>query len=296
MNYYASGKLILFGEYLVLKGSSCLAAPVKYGQKMEVQFIPGNYSNWTSRLQGKEWFSARFKKTLTEWETSDTSTAALLLKLLKLIQSEKPELFRTALHIKTDADFPLEWGFGSSSTLISLLAQWSSLDPYFLLRKSIGGSGFDVACALQRAPILYCMNGNKVQPAHLPKSITSKLLFVYSGKKQNSANEIKRFNKLEIQKEDILKMDKIVLAVAQSKQIDDFEKLVIESEDLISGILNSPVIKENKCKDYPFTLKSLGAWGGDFFMATYRNEKEARDYFSNLGYSIQFNYSQLIKN
>jgi hypothetical protein len=118
---------------------------------------------------------------------------------------------------------------------------------------------------------------------------------VYSGKKQSSKNEIERFNKLEIQKEDIYKMDQIVSSVIQSDQIDEFEKWVVESENLISGIIHSPVIKENKFKDYPFTLKSLGAWGGDFFMATYRNEKEARNYFSNLGYSIQFNYSQLIK-
>ena len=74
------------------------------------------------------------------------------------------------------------------------------------------------------------------------------------------------------------------------------EKWVVESENLISGILKSPAIKENKFKNYPFTLKSLGAWGGDFFMATFRDEKEARNSFSNLGYSIQFNYSQLIKN
>ncbi|HJY23225.1 MAG TPA: GYDIA family GHMP kinase [Hanamia sp.] len=296
MNYYASGKLMLFGEYLVLKGSQCLAAPVKYGQKMEVQSIPGNGIKWTSRVQGREWFSARFDKSLSTPEVSNTSTADLLFKLLKLIQSEKPEIFHSGLQIEVDADFPLEWGFGSSSTLISLLAQWSKLDPYFLLKKTIGGSGFDLACARETAPILYRMNGNKVAHVELSKSITSKLLFVYSGKKQSSKNEIERFNKLEIQKEDIYKMDQIVSSVTLSDQIDEFEKWVVESENLISGIIHSPVIKENKFKDYPFTLKSLGAWGGDFFMATYRNEKEARNYFSNLGYSIQFNYSQLIKN
>jgi mevalonate kinase len=292
MNYYASGKLMLFGEYLVLKGSQCLAAPVKYGQKMEVQFIPGNDIKWTSRVQGREWFSAHFDKSLST--VSNTSTPDLLFKLLKLIQSEKPEIFHSGLQIEVDADFPLEWGFGSSSTLISLLAQWSGLDPYFLLKKTIGGSGFDLACARETAPILYRMNGNKVEHVELSKSITSKLLFVYSGKKQNSKNEIERFSKLEIKEKDICKMDQIVSSVIQSEHIDEFEKWVVESENLISGILNCPAIKENKFKDYPFTLKSLGAWGGDFFMATYRNEKEARNYFSNLGYSIQFDYSQLI--
>ena len=296
MNYYASGKLMLFGEYLVLKGSQCLATPVKYGQKMEVQFIRGNEIKWISRVQGREWFSARFDKSLSTSKVSKTSTADLLFKLLKLIESEKPEIFHTGLQIEVDADFPLEWGFGSSSTLISLLAQWSELDPYFLLKKTIGGSGFDLACARETTPILYRMNGNKVEHVELSKAITSKLLFVYSGKKQSSAKEIKRFNKVEIHEKDIFKMDQIVSSVIESKQIDEFEKWVVESENLISGILKSPAIKENKFKNYPFTLKSLGAWGGDFFMATFRDEKEARNYFSNLGYSIQFNYSQLIKN
>jgi mevalonate kinase len=37
MNYYASGKLLIFGEYLVLKGAKCLAIPLRYGQKLSVE-------------------------------------------------------------------------------------------------------------------------------------------------------------------------------------------------------------------------------------------------------------------
>lgn len=294
MNYYASGKLMLFGEYLVLKGVPCLAMPVKYGQRMEIKTIPGNTIRWLSRVQGKEWFSLQCKNDLSEVSTSQSSTATFLLQILQLIHSEKPGKFESGLQFTVDADFPMEWGFGSSSTLISLLSQWSETDPYFLLHKTIGGSGFDVACAIAHCPILYQMEEHTTKPIAIPDSISSKLLFIYSGKKQNSKNEVNRFHKLDIKEEQEVKMKDIVNGVIKSQQIEEWEDLITQSEDLISGILGVPSIKQNSFSDYSFAIKSLGAWGGDFFMATFRNENTARNYFSNLGHHIQFNYAQLI--
>ena len=37
MNYYSCGKLLITGEYLVLKGAKGLAIPTKYGQKLSVK-------------------------------------------------------------------------------------------------------------------------------------------------------------------------------------------------------------------------------------------------------------------
>lgn len=295
MDYYASGKLMLFGEYLVLKGSACLAIPLKYGQKMQVEKKEENHINWISSINGKVWFSGHFSNCLDVIETTDIEKAELLVNVLKYIKSEKPDLFYTGLDFKIEAGFPLEWGFGASSTLISCLAQWSGIDPFLLLKKSFGGSGYDVACAVANTPILYDMETKQTVPVYLFPKITSKLLFVYSGKKQSSRKEIKKFNTLKISTGQVEKMTAIILSAVKSTQIEAFENSVIESESLLSQILELPAIKESKFKDYPYTVKSLGAWGGDFFMATYRNEKDARNYFSELGYSIQFNYNELIK-
>lgn len=295
MDYFASGKLLLFGEYLVLKGSKSLSIPLRYGQKMTIQNSANENLNWISRVNEKTWFSAVFSKNLEVLHSSNVENAEIIKKLLRIIKRERPALFSTGLHIEINGDFPLNWGFGSSSTLISLVAQWSEIDPYFLLKKSFGGSGYDVACATAKSPIIFQKKENEITPVILSSEITSQLLFIYSGEKQNTRNEINRFKRLNVRIEDACLMDEIILSVVNANQIDEFEKCIVESETLLSGILNLPTIKNDKFKDYPYTMKSLGAWGGDFFMATFRHKEAAGNYFSNLGFPIQFTYSQLIR-
>ena len=52
-------------------------------------------------------------------------------------------------------DFSPHWGFGSSSTLISLLAEWAEVNPLDLHFMISDGSGYDVACAIADGPIIY---------------------------------------------------------------------------------------------------------------------------------------------
>lgn len=295
MNYYASGKLLLFGEYLVLKGAECLAIPLKYGQKLGVEKTTEDVIKWTSSVNGDIWFSSSFSDDFDIIETTDQPKAKILKKLFVLMATKKPDLFKTGLNFHSDADFRLEWGFGSSSTLISCLAQWSKIDPFILLQKTFGGSGYDIACAAAKTPILYEMETKQSVPVYLFPKVTSRLLFVYSGKKQKSTHEVNRFNLLETGDEQVKKMDSIVLAAVKATQIQDFEDCISKSEDLLSRILKTKTIKERQFKNYPFSIKSLGAWGGDFFMATFRKENEAREYFAHAGFSIQFNFNELIK-
>ena len=295
MDYQASGKLLLFGEYLVLKGAKSLAIPLRFGQKMKVTPNASEKINWLSTVKDVEWFSAYFSNELDLNETTDTTIASSLLHLLKRIKSEKPSLFSGGMDINLNADFPLEWGFGSSSTLISLLAQWSRTDPYELLKSSFGGSGYDVACATAHSPIVFEKETNSTMEIDLANSITSKLLFVYSGQKQKSKNEVLRFEDIEITEGEIAEMNQIISEVITCREIEELEMLINKSEKLLSEKLSLERIKNNSFSDYAYSIKSLGAWGGDFFMATYRNESEARDYFSKKGYEVQFNYDQIIK-
>ena len=295
MTFYASGKLLLFGEYLVLRGVECLAIPLKYGQTLEVSKRMDQEISWIAKANEKIWFSALFSKEFEIIKTTDSGKADRLRELLIFLKSQNSAIFQSGINIETHTNFPTEWGFGTSSTLVSLLAQWSGVDPYLLLDKSFGGSGYDVACAVAESPILYTADNRKTQSINLAKAITSKMLFVYSGQKQATSTEVKRFNKLEIASDTIEKMDRIISSAVKSTEIETFEKAMVESEAMLSGILSLPTLKEEKFVDYPFAIKSLGAWGGDFFMATYRNEDEARDYFRDLGYTVQFNYDELIK-
>jgi mevalonate kinase len=295
MNYYASGKLLIFGEYLVLKGAKCLAIPLRYGQKLSVEKSNQDNILWESSVNKKTWFSVSFSKNLKVLNMEDVPTSQLLSHLLRFIHSNKPHLFSNGLIFRVDANFPLEWGLGSSATLISLLAQWSEIDPYELLENSLSGSGYDVACATEDKPIVYQMKNRFTNQVELATEITDKILFVYSGKKQNTSIEILRFQDLEINSESIEIMNRIVEKAVSATHIEVLESLMTDSEELLSGILNLPTIQESKFSDYPYKVKSLGAWGGDFFMATFRDEKVARDYFLKNGYTTQFNYREFIK-
>lgn len=295
LTYTASGKFMLFGEYLVLQGVDCLAIPLKFGQKLEVEGSADDYFSWTSKSADGVWFSARFNDNLEIIETSNEETAEILIDLLKLIKTDKSFLFEKPLSFTASADFNLAWGLGSSSTLVSLLSQWSYVDPYFLLKNSFGGSGYDIACATEDSPICYSAKDHETTHVRLSPAITNKIIFVYSGNKQNSRNEIKRFSALDINSEAVDKMNEIIKSVFLASDMLDFEKCIEESEELLSSILQMPILKSTQFSDYPYGIKSMGAWGGDFFMATYRNEEEARNYFNELGYTTQFTYSEIIK-
>ena len=80
----------------------------------------------------------------------------------------------------TNLEFDLQWGLGSSSTLISLLAQWLKIDPYLLLSKTFKGSGYDIACANASSPILYELTERfkKVNPVDFKPPFIDQLYFV----------------------------------------------------------------------------------------------------------------------
>ena len=90
--------------------------------------------------------------------------------------------------ITTQVDFPREWGLGTSSTLVSLLAQHTAVSPYQLLADTFGGSGYDIACAIADGPIRYRLADGipYAQPTQFKPPFLDQLYLVYSGKKKTS--------------------------------------------------------------------------------------------------------------
>ena len=89
------------------------------------------------------------------------TAAAVINKLTVLLRAMNhlcPAFNKTGLELATNLDFPQEWGLGSSSTLINNLGQWLQINPYELLEKSFGGSGYDIAAAQSRSPLFYTRN------------------------------------------------------------------------------------------------------------------------------------------
>ena len=89
-----------------------------------------------------------------------------------------------------NADFDLQWGLGSSSSLISLVAQLAAVEGYLLHKMVSSGSGYDVIAAQQSTPFIFQLVDGmpKYSPVALPLFLSKHLFFVYLGKKQGTAS------------------------------------------------------------------------------------------------------------
>ena len=155
--FHANGKLLLTGEYFILDGAVGLALPTKFGQSLTVDSLTSSEGleekgiTWES-IDNKNniWFEAKFSEALEIISATDNEIAATLKNILSHcnLRTQNSKLI-------TKLDFPQNWGLGSSSTLISLLAQYANIDPYELLAKTFGGSGYDIACATAKSAITY---------------------------------------------------------------------------------------------------------------------------------------------
>ena len=156
----AHGKLLLTGEYAVLDGARALAVPTRQGQMLRVMPQAGmNILHWESIDHlGKTWFSADFSRYDFEiLQYSDKPVALRLSQVLKACRHLNPEFCTSApgFSAQLSSSFPLDWGLGSSSTLLAALAAWAKVDPFVLSAATFGGSGYDIACAFASGPIAY---------------------------------------------------------------------------------------------------------------------------------------------
>ncbi|PJC07260.1 MAG: GHMP kinase [Flavobacteriaceae bacterium CG_4_9_14_0_8_um_filter_34_30] len=298
--FYGNGKLLLTSEYLVLDGAKALAIPTKYGQYLEVEKLSEKVLLWKSLDEhNRVWFDAIFKEShgVIELLSEKNNLSETLLFILQKTKKLNPT-FLTENHgfkITTKLNFSKNWGLGTSSTLISTIAAWAKVDAFTLLKNSFGGSGYDIACAIHDKPILFSNNEHPpiIEEVVLPWDFKDELFFVYLNKKQDSKQAIGRYKNLNTnKKEAIVKVNALTQALISSKTLSAFENLLQEHEEILSNLLQLPKVKKAYFKDYPGIIKSLGAWGGDFVLAT---SKEALDYFPSKGYSVIIPFTTMLK-
>ena len=307
MNFYSNGKLLLTGEYVVLEGAKSLAVPTKFGQDLivekirEPQLIWGSFTN-----TGECWFEAVFdlqKLRLvncsfnSDKEGNAAFIAETLLTILKEAKKLNPDFLQTknGFVVKTNLTFPRDWGLGSSSTLINSIASWANVDAFKLLWNSFKGSGYDIACAQNNSPIFYQLENKKPIVEHVAfnPSFKENLFFVHLNRKQDSKEGIAKFRatKQHIEKE-IKMISEISDAFLNVKSLNDFNRLIVEHEKIISSIIKVKTVKENLFPAYFGEIKSLGAWGGDFVLATGNSTTPA--YFKNKGFETILSYSEMV--
>lgn len=303
-SYYGHGKLLLSGEYFVLDGAKALALPCKRGQIMNVRHARSNSPSlkWKSYdVEGKLWFEAEFELWRFRLLSEETEAALTLQKILRQARIQNIHFLREEVDtiVETKLEFPLDWGLGSSSTLIYNIAQWAYISPFELLAKTFGGSGYDVACAQSMGPIIYTLTaqGPSWQSASFSPLFKDKLYFVHLNQKQNSRLEIERYRSLDLKdKQALLKrINAITTGMSESLDLKEFETFALEHERIVSSALDLPRAQDTRFSDYHGVIKSLGAWGGDFALATSdKSEEETKAYFHNKGYANVLGYDQII--
>ena len=124
-------------------------------------------------------------------------------------------------------------------------------------------------------------------------SFSEQLFFVHLNKKQDSKDGIARFKeKRKKIHNEIQLVSEISRQLILEQKLSEFEKLIQEHEKIISSIIELPTVKKRLFPDYFGTLKSLGAWGGDFILAT--GNKDTPQYFKAKGYTTILRYSDMV--
>ena len=298
-SYYSNGKLLLTGEYLVLDGATALAIPTAYGQTLTVDSSASGKLEWTSLdEQGATWFTAVFSSELEVLETNDGAVAKTLVNIIKTAQLLNPAFLdnNSGLQITTTLGFPRNWGLGTSSTLINNIAQWANVNAFKLLEESFGGSGYDIAAARMNSPLLYTRVGDRpvVEPVTLSWDFKDDLFFVHLNRKQDSKEGIARYHALSGRLEATYeRISEISREIPDCDSLERFIDLLSEHEALLSELLKLPAVKEALFPDFTGMVKSLGAWGGDFVLAS--GGEEAMEYFRKKGYETIVPFSEMIK-
>ncbi len=301
MRFHSNGKLLISGEYLVLKGALALALPVKFGQSLEISEHEREGLKWESFEKGKLWFTANFS--FRDFKISQSSNRLIAKNLQKVLreadQLSGGKLPKDNIKARTEVDFNMQWGLGSSSTLISNVAMWAGVDPYDLHFRVSNGSGYDIACARSNNPVFFQNRDGEihVEETGFNPPFKEYLYFVYLGKKQDSAKCVEKFILEECADKAIID-DVSILSrkMSQADKLNDFEYYLKKHEDIISGIIKQQKIKDSFFSGFEGEIKSLGAWGGDFALITFEgSQKELEKYFSGKGLDVIFGFDEIIK-
>jgi mevalonate kinase len=303
--FYSNGKLLITGEYVVLDGAIAFALPTKFGQNLIIEEGENNCIDWKSLdSDGSIWFedtipfSSIVRKERFDDNNSIKNTLIEILHEAYLMNSDFISSSK-GYRIRTELSFPKFWGLGTSSTLINNIAQWLEIDAYKLLKRSFGGSGYDLACAQNDSALLFQLVSDGKEEKPVVKTIsfkpnfTNKLFFVYLNRKQSSKTAIASYynNQINIDKT-ITIINAITNTVINAKEPKEFALALQKHEIEMSSVLELQTVHEALFDDFNGVIKSLGAWGGDFVLVI--SKEDPTSYFNDRGYNIVVPYEDMI--
>ncbi len=301
--FHAHGKLLITGEYLVLKGALALAVPLYKGQTLTVDSTekPGLY--WRAETSNNLWFDVKFDDKLSIVESSDIKKAENLQQILQKALEQNP-FIQDKLNfnsVTTLLEFDSNWGWGSSSTLLHLLAQWLEIDPYQLMDKTIGGSGYDIACAGANQPIFYRRRKGEtpeITPAPFNPPFIHQIGIVYLNKKQSSSSQVKSFLKSASHDESLIdEISNLSKKITIEQEAHTFMNLIHQHEAIIAEATGLTPVQELLFSEFDGAVKSLGAWGGDFALfLSNKDYHSTKKWFESKGYPVIMPLEEVIIN
>ncbi len=285
----------------MLDGAKALALPTKLGQSLIIEETSSGIVSWKTYLNTNElWIDAEFDlNNLDVLKTNNAEKSSKIQQVFKTCKEINPNFLADSKGIKalSKIEFDKDWGLGSSSSMITNVAAWANIDPFELNDNVFGGSGYDIACANASSPIFYQKVNNLPEwsNASFNPLFHEQLWFVYLGKKKDSRQAIADYkSKSKPSPETINSISDISNKISNTLDIQEFEALLNQHEEIVAKQLQIPTIKQQLFSDYPKTVKSLGAWGGDFILVT--GNKTDLEYFSKKGYATILSYQQIILN
>lgn len=300
--FHSNGKLLLTGEYLILHGAKSLATPVAAGQSL--MLLPSEQTDqihWITQYQGNPALELRLSPQLDILQANPPSfDSGFLMQLLRAADRLQPGKLSTlkGKTLVSNLEFAPDWGLGSSSSLISNIARLFEINPFDLHFKVSKGSGYDIACAQSKQAILYQLNGQRpdIQEVDYNPAFKDELYLVYLGQKQDSAKEVSRFmTSNQISTEDIHTVGELTEAFLEAGSSHELSRVVREHEKLLAHHLGMKPIQDQYFSSFDGTIKSLGAWGGDFALIITKNDKKkVNEYFAAKKLQYLFSFDELI--
>ena len=230
-------------------------------------------------------------------KTNLPENAEFIVNVLRNIQNLSSSHLqdKKSYFIKTNLEFPANFGWGSSSTLMADLAKWAEIDAFELNEISLGGSGYDIAVAMEGTPVLYQLNwkNREIKQVDFNPEFKDELIFVHLNQKQDSREGIKLYKSKPKSKEIVGEFSDLTERILNCKNIDEFSDLMEIHEKKVSAFLGLTKVKQQYFPDCPVFVKSLGAWGGDFVMT--RKFQGYENFFHGHGFHTFFDWNEIIK-
>ena len=299
MLFKSNGKILLCSEYLVLEGAKAVALPSKLTQDLQVTKCENKIIEWQSFDDKNElWFEEKFYFSGSDlkYDGKKNKTSEKILLLFKYLLKAKDVKDILGNKFLTKLNFKRDWGLGTSSTFVNNLAKWAKTDPYKLLFSAFNGSGYDIACCDVKNPIFFQKKQNSISIENIsfnPPFIEN-LYLVYLEKKQNTQTSIINYLNIKSDRKQLIeKVNFIAEEIVNCKDLNQFENLIVEHENIIASATSQEPIHQSVFSAYcQGKIKSLGAWGGDFILVTSKNNDLS--FFKNKGYNTILKLSELV--